>query len=123
MATDLKARRTNSPVALAPFLVRAETEDARGNGVEVVPAQPNKVPYMEGYQIASAVVAEVRVGHSAGSAGKTAIGVVEYMTAKSTTGARQFYEPMAGAVGQNIGIHSTAAGHVEAVVWGYYAAP
>ena len=123
MPTDTKNRSSILPTKVDPFSERIETEDARGNGVEVVPAQPNKVPYVEGYQLASAAITELRVGHSAGSADKASIGTVEYMTAKSVTPDRRYAPPLTGVVGQNIGVHSTAAGHVEALIWGYYADP
>ena len=101
----------------------ASSDDASGNGVEVLAAPAAGVNlYAMGwvYHNASVGALTFTLARGAGAVGATAIGAPITVAAGATVYVNYSIPLAAGAAATNIGVITSGAGQVEVEVWGYY---
>lgn len=98
--------------------------DARGNGVEVVPAVAGATIYISGYSIGNDTQGALIFSgvNNAGLAGHDHI-TPDIHVPTVTTHTHRYHEPLSVGVDRNFGFVTSAAGQVGFEAWGFYAAP
>ena len=120
MATDTKIAWAPNQMRGTPFCEFVQSDDASGNGVEVIAAVTDSIPYVLGYMVEAVTACTVHLAHTAAAEGKTQITPEEHIGDNTTMPVRSFGCSVAGADSKNIGIVASKASAVDILIWGYH---